>query len=111
LYSAYQDKIDLLNTVAQRDELNGKHAVMCSEVNGSKLEAFWIITILLCAVSVFTAAAQKPTPAKPAPTPKKEEKEEMFGRSRQHRDHPLPGSLGSTNPNKQPKSSLRSIRT
>jgi len=39
---------------------------------------FGIITILLCAVSVFTAAAQKPTPAKPAPTPKKEEKEEVW---------------------------------
>ena len=40
---------------------------------------FGIITVLLCAVSVFTAAAQKPVPAKPAPTPKdKEEKEELW---------------------------------
>src|SRR5687767_9608978 len=40
---------------------------------------FVISTLLLCAVSVFTAAAQKPAPGKPAPTPKEKahiEKEE-----------------------------------
>ena len=37
---------------------------------------FVIITVLLCAVSVFTAAAQKPAPGKPAPTPKDKEHKE-----------------------------------
>lgn len=42
---------------------------------------FVSITVLLCAVSVYTAAAQKPAPAKPAPTPKeKHEKEEVWER-------------------------------
>jgi len=36
---------------------------------------FVIITVLLCALSAFDAAAQKPAPAKPGPTPKKETKE------------------------------------
>ena len=37
---------------------------------------FVIVTLLLCAVSVFTAAAQKPAPGKPAPTPKNKEHKE-----------------------------------
>ena len=60
---------------------------------------FVVSAILLCAVSVFTAAAQKPSPPKPAPTPKEKEhkeKEEVWASPRTPRPPRFPSESDQT---------------